>query len=163
MPRQTMRLKALTHKSQLSVLQQKYVLSDVCKVIYDPETEVSLAACMQFWFAELLHAMCWLPLDQQQLVISQSYHELGIEFNKVLKENPNLNLVPSKPDPIVQVVFMDTKYALWTGHEGLLELATGEPFSKLTSPPVESVAYNLVELVRRELHRCRPIEHELGL
>jgi len=162
--RRTLRLKALIHKSKLSVLQQKHVLCSVCKVVYEPETEVSMASCMQFWFAELLHAMGWLPADQWGLVVSRTHHDLGTRLHEALKEHPNMITCRDvDPQTIIQVIFLDGKYVMWSGYDGFLELATGDHIDNLPSPPIESVAYNMWELVRRELNRCRPIEHDLGL
>jgi hypothetical protein len=48
-----------------------------------------------------------------------------------------------------QIVFADSRYCTWSGNTGWLDLLEGENTAELPCPPLETIAYNLIELERQ--------------
>lgn len=95
--------------------------------------------------ADLLEKLAFLKPEQRTLVLTEvRAHQPDIDCNDCLN----------------QLVFADNRYSTWTSNVGWLDLETGETLTKLPHPPMETIGYNLNELIRRAtLH----IEKRSGL
>jgi hypothetical protein len=53
------------------------------------------------------------------------------------------------PTELLHLMFVDSRYSVWTGYTGYLDLETGETVPALPSVPMISIGYNLTELYRQ--------------
>lgn len=84
--------------------------------------------------ADLLEKLGFLKAEQRTLILTE------LRARSVAAEClPCLN----------QLAFADNRYCTWTGHTGWLDLETGDVADTLPHPPIETIGYNLNELVRR--------------
>lgn len=63
-------------------------------------------------------------------------------------------------EELLQIVFIDGRFCTWTGKMGFLGLISGENVETLPMPPLETIGYNLRELIRRNILQ---IENRNGL
>lgn len=84
--------------------------------------------------ADLLEKLAFLKAEQRTLILTE------LKARSVAEEClACLN----------QLAFADNRYCTWTGHTGWLDLETGDVQTNLPHPPIETIGYNLYELVRR--------------
>lgn len=84
--------------------------------------------------ADLLEKLAFLQAEQRTLIMAE------LKNRSIANEClPCLN----------QLAFADNQYCTWTGHTGWLDLETGEVVTTLPHPPIETIGYNLNELVKR--------------
>ncbi|NDD52284.1 hypothetical protein EBZ39_00130 [bacterium] len=53
------------------------------------------------------------------------------------------------PQDLLHLMFVDSRYSVWTGHTGYLDLETGETIPAIPTVPMISIGYNLTELYRQ--------------
>jgi hypothetical protein len=108
-----------------------------------PEFEIPPELLMRMILADYLERLGFLRPEQRALVLdaTSDAQKRGLtEFT--------------------QLGFVDDNYCTWTGHTGFLVLDSGENVDSLPAPPMETIAYNLLELYRRGRHQ---IEKRSGL
>lgn len=67
--------------------------------------------------------------------------------------------LPRLSEDLLQIVFADGKFCTWTGKTGFVDLSAGADVDPIPAAPVETIGYNLNELVRRNILK---IEHRNG-
>lgn len=95
--------------------------------------------------ADLLEKLAFLKPEQRTLILTEMRASIPDTACK---------------ECLTQLAFADNQYCTWTGNTGWIDLETGEVAGTLPHPPMETIGYNLNELVRRAvLH----IEKRSGL
>lgn len=136
--------KALAKTQGLSRLRLRYVLRNHLHGTELPaiECELGPAEAMLLWTAELLHRT-QLTVDQQNAVLTEvngELYSLGCQCLNAMKHGERATSF--------QLVFTDGRYFTYTGRTNFIDLTTGDRVSP-DSRPLESVAYDLVELFGR--------------
>ena len=105
----------------------------------DPESKLFIL------LADLLEKLAFLQPEQRLLILT---------------ELRNRTLDGDCVACLNQLAFADNQYCTWTGQTGWLDLESGDVIANLAHPPIETIGYNLNELVRRATY-C--IEARSGL
>ena len=140
------------HNTTLTALQLRAVFRAMGYV--SPPTDdatLSAADCLKIWVFMLLGRLNFLAPEQRNLLFEEMLPALNALGNKIT-ENP-----VSTP----MLVIGDGRYATWYTHTGWLDLLTGDVVKTPASPILETVAYNLCVLFRRNLTTCRGITRQL--
>jgi hypothetical protein len=126
----------VTDMLQLSKLQIRTLFTTILGRANPPgETEpLDDEAKLFLLVADLLEKLGFLKAEQRTLILTE------LKMRSAADEClPCLN----------QLAFADNRYCTWTGRAGWLDLETGEVTETLPHPPIETIGYNLNELVRR--------------
>ena len=110
-----------------------------------PSAEASLSTneCFCFWLALLIDRLRFLTADQRSLLADEmipAFKTIGDEILADTVKSP-------------MVVIADSRYAVWHGRTGWLDLITGDTV-QYSQAPLESLAYNLKVLFRRNHAAC---------
>lgn len=118
--------------TQMPPLWQKHFFLALCHTSLPTEdVELSELQTQYFWLLNWLRTTSYLTMPQQFLIFGEILH--------------------TDPATIPQIISIaDRHYCTWTGLTGWLDLGNGQLLDKLTSPPVETIGYNLPELFRRQ-------------
>lgn len=103
--------------------------------------------CLLAWVYQLLLELPWLTPEAINLIIRRCRDDIilagtAIEFG--------MNAGDS-----YMLVFAERNFCTWTGGTGYLDLKDGSTCKQVPVTPMESIAYNLVELFRRNAARCK--------
>lgn len=91
-------------------------------------------ALMFLLIADLMEKLPFLRPEQRTLILTEMYRgPFGTQCDSCFN----------------QLVFADEKYCTWTKNFGFIDLETGDVGVAPKSPPMETIGYNLNELVRR--------------
>jgi len=110
-----------------------------------PAAEASLTVdeCFCFWLALLIDRFRFLTADQRSL--------LADEMIPAFKTMGTAIQADTVGSPMVAIA--DSRYAVWHGRTGWLDLTTGDTV-QYTQAPLESLAYNLKVLFHRNHAAC---------
>jgi hypothetical protein len=148
------RLRIALPAAQLGGLRRRWLLREIIVTDDIDETSPSLDGgdCMLAWLYDFLGGLPWVAPEAAQLIIKESQaqmreigHMLGLWQRGILPSALN--------DPTL--AFADKKFVTWTGWQGWTSLDSGRGHSKLPMTPLESIAYNLAELFKRNYHQAK--------
>jgi hypothetical protein len=120
---------------KLSKLQIRAVFSGMGAAIPDDNVVLSRARLRHLLLADLLENLKFLKAEQRAAILA------GIWTGR-----QDIKISCCDAD---QIVFADSQYCTWVGNTGWLDLETGDNITALPCPPLETIAYNLVELERQ--------------
>jgi hypothetical protein len=120
---------------KLSKLQIRAVFYGMGTAIPDETAVLARRDIRHLLLADLLENLKFLKAEQRAAILS------GVWAGR---ENAEVSCCD--PD---QIVFADSQYCTWVGNTGWLDLETGDIITALPCPPLETIAYNLVELERQ--------------
>lgn len=106
------------------------------------------------WVADLLQRCPLEDVDQRWLVLEEMLPHIrafGNHLSQAIQERPANGMLP-----VAEIGFGDRAYAVFTGHEGVLELATGQWVSGVRKQFFERVVYNLTVLFVRRHQAYQP-------
>jgi hypothetical protein len=106
--------------------------------------------CLLAWTYLLLLELPWLPPEAVNLIIRRSREHLLAEGERIEQK---------MEPPIFTLVFVERNFCTWTGATGYVDLRDGTVAKQLPVTAVESIAYNLMELYRRNRARCKDATH----
>lgn len=130
----------VTRVLRLSKLQIKAVFAGLGLSVPPEDKALTPHEFHQLVLADLLENLKFLKPEARTIIL-----------NSVWETKTN---GPADPDAAPccvgdQVFFADSQYCTWLGYTGWLDLSTGDTISILPHAPVETIAYNLVELRRQ--------------
>jgi hypothetical protein len=140
------------HNTTLTALQVRAVFRAV-GYTSPPTDDVTLSEteCLQIWVFMLLGRLNFLAPEQRNLLFEEMLPALAALGPKIT----------DSPASTPVLVVGDGRYATWYTHTGWLDLLTGDVVKTPLSPILETVAYNLCVLFRRNLTTCREIARQL--
>ncbi len=103
--------------------------------------------CLLAWTYVLLLELPWLPPEAVNLIIRRSRERL-LAIGAEIVEAPETR-------PTYTMAFVERNFVVWHGETRYLDLRDGTSTPKVPVTPLESIAYNLGELFRRNAARCR--------
>ena len=106
--------------------------------------ELNSLVCWQFWIFLLIDKLKFLDPEQKSLL----FEELSDALDKMAVSN-------AQP----MLVIADSRYATWPGRNGWLDLSNGQSKDP-TTPPLETLGYDLTVLRERNKLMCRRIKDE---
>jgi len=129
-------LKMVIPALNLSKLQIRAIFTGVLNK-QQPDLDAPLEQQAVFFLlvGDMLERLAFLKPEQRTLIMQ----ELRTTF-----ANPSVCR-----ECLQQLAFADGRHCTWTGHEGFMDLESGERVHTLPHPPMETIAYNLDELYRR--------------
>ncbi|NBO19796.1 MAG: hypothetical protein EBV03_11370, partial [Proteobacteria bacterium] len=133
----------VTQAVKLSKLQLRNVVKLAGYSDITPEQEVPTALLVKILLADMLEQLAFLTAEQRMLVLDET---LGAQ-----------NWAATQT---ALIVFVDGRYCTWSNYTGFLVLDSGENIRELPHAPIETISYNLQELLRRGR---RQIEKRSGL
>lgn len=122
------------------------------------DLELHAAACLGIWLARLLRQLKWLDSDQRYYLLEEMRPAITVAGEQLSRET----VADDPKRSQYQVIFMGARYVTWTGTGSMLDLRKGEYIGHLPYPEIESLAYNLTELFRREMARCFQLQIALS-
>jgi|GEM_PF-4885039 len=138
----------LTHGDELSPLQKRTAFRSLG---YDGtpsgDTEIPPDDCLKLWVFMLIGRLGFLEPEQRTLLFEEiaPYLEgLGNDLQAITTATP-------------MVVIADTRYATWQDRAGWLDLSNGKNLEAPLHEPLETVAFNLAVLFRRNRAGCTRI------
>lgn len=129
-----MRWSLLKGTVEFSPIQQSFVCRQLGYTSLEDNTEILPEHCFDYWLYGLLSTIQFLTSEQRQLL-----------FTELLAAG-----IHSVEDPMI--VFADRKYVIWRNHHKWLNLTDGTFVPKPAVTPLETIAYNLTAMVRRQTH-----------
>jgi hypothetical protein len=118
--------------SKLSKLQTKAIFALIRRDVPADDADLDDRELNHLLLADLLENIKFLRPEQRTAILC------GVWDTDV-----------DSPCCINQIAFADSRYCTWTGNKGWLDLTTGDTTENLPCPPLETIAYNLVELKRQ--------------
>lgn len=109
----------------------------------------NLGECLKVWVYSLIRRVKYLSGDQQQLLFE--------EFAKVLPNGTDEHILQVDCAGIVLIIG-DSRYATWAGLTGYLDLETGQVVQKPQRDILESIGYNILVLLARNIVSHRRLE-----
>jgi hypothetical protein len=128
-------LSMVTGAISLSKLQIRSLFTGVLnRAVPAEDSVVSPEAFLFLLLADLMEKLPFLRPEQRTLILTEMYRgPFAAQCNSCLN----------------QLVFADEKYCTWTKNFGFVDLETGDMGVAPKQPPMETIGYNLNELVRR--------------
>ncbi len=154
-------VRVLLHESGMGPLEIRRLFRTLnSEIRYEDAGDHNLKAgyCLGIWVASLLRQLKWLDSDQRFCLL-EACRDILVDYGSIMGDE-HAGLKPKRTQ--CQLLFLGAKYATWTGSSRFLDLRTGEYVDRLPYPEVESVAYNLTELFRRETARCTHLQIALS-
>lgn len=125
----------VTPALRLSKLQTRALFTGVLgKTMPDDDAVLNNTEFMFLLLADLLEKLPFLQAAQRTLILTEMYRgPFGAGCDSCLN----------------QMVFADERFCTWTKNFGFIDLETGDMGVAPKSVPMETIGYNLNELVRR--------------
>lgn len=160
--------KVLYYRSPLEPLLRRTVDREILGFLKaHDDTVYGPGPTLVVWTAHLLHQLPFVDQTQWQLLLREASGYLqnaGDQISQAIQPY----FVPGNGDfsaapPLFQIVFVDSRYVSWHYGEpnNFIDLLTGDVAEELQHPGVETIAYNLTELSRRELRRFLSIQNKM--
>lgn len=120
----------------LSKLQIRALFTGVLnKLTPDPDVELDDTDFMFLLLADLLEKLPFLQEAQRTLILTEMYRGPFV--------------TSTCATCLKQLAFADERYCTWTKNFGFIDLETGDTGVAPKKPPMETIGYNLNELVSR--------------
>ena len=147
--------KAVLYRSKLSPIVQRMIFLDVLQWVSVPTEDEELAAVdtATIWVAELLYQLPFISEIVLQIVLEGLRPSLATEADAYWSAVKG-GIARQHPSSNHQIVFADGLWSTWTGRKGFLNLIDGSICDKLPHVPLETLSYNLTELLRQQRKRC---------
>lgn len=142
----TFNVATLTHGVEFSQLQLRAIFRSIgYQAPPASDTLLPELHCLQIWTAMLISRLKFLDAEQRTLLVD--------ELLPAIK-----GWLDAETDPKLQlVVIADSRYATWYNRTGWLDLTTGATVTSPQHAPLETLAYNLDVLFRRNHAACTMI------
>lgn len=138
---------------KLSKLQIRNLFSAVMKKTAPaPDAPLAEDAVFYILIADMMENLAFLSAEQRLLLLELMWASRHMEDWPETADN--------HPCCAQQIAFADGRFATWSGQFGWTDLESGERVTTLPRTPLETIAYNLVELRHRGV---RLIENRAGL
>ena len=145
----------LTHGDELTPLQQRTAFRSLG---YDgvpaDDTEIPPDDCLKLWVFMLIGRLGFLEPEQRTLLFEEIMPQLSELGSELLSES---TLARLSRGTTPMVVIADTRYATWQDRTGWLDLSNGQNLEAPLHEPLETVAFNLAVLFRRNRAACTRI------
>jgi hypothetical protein len=125
----------LSRVLKLSKLQIRAVFHGMGAAVPEETAVLARRDIRYLLLAALLERLNFLKAEQRSAILAGVW---------ALRKNAEVSCCD--PD---QIVFADGQYCAWIGNTGWLDLENGDTITVLPCPPLETIAYNLVELERQ--------------
>ena len=126
----------VTETVKLSKLQLRNIVKTGGFTLPVDDEPVEAALLTRILTADMLERLVFLRPEQRMLILDES---------QTAQSLASANLA--------QLAFVDGRYCTWTSYTGFLDLESGETITELPVPPMETISYNLQELIRRGKHQ----------
>ena len=121
------------------------------KTALTPDATLSANDVFYIFLADMLENLAFLSSEQRLLLL---------ELMWASRDTEDLPAAADQPCCTDQIAFADGRFATWTGQFGWTDLESGEQVTQLPRTPLETIAYNLIELRQRGV---RLVENRAGL
>jgi hypothetical protein len=126
----------VTETVKLSKLQLRNIVKTSGFPLPDDDGTVEAALLTRILTADMLERLVFLRPEQRMLILDESQTAQSLACANM-----------------AQLAFVDGRYCTCTGYTGFLDLESGETITELPVPPMETISYNLQELIRRGKHQ----------
>ena len=126
----------VTETIKLSKLQLRNIVKTGGFPLPGDDDQVESALLTRILTADMLERLVFLRPEQRMLILDESQTAQSLACAN-----------------LAQLAFVDGRYCTWTFYTGFLDLESGDTITELPVPPMETISYNLQELIRRGKHQ----------
>ena len=142
----------LLHRTDLTPLQQRFLLRDVCDVAAELPVDVDLTAgqSLCLMVGQFFHASKMLADDQRRLLLAETAMDV-----KAYGQALHSELVSDEHRIMdFSIALTDCGHATWTQRKDWLNLETGDYVPALPRRALVTSAVSVSEIARRGIERC---------